>query len=436
MTKPPVKFEDVSKRYQLGSARGSLRGALTHLSQRLLGRNGANADDANRFWVLRNVGFEVTQGESLGIIGSNGAGKTTILKLLAGITKPTSGCVEVNGRIGALIELGAGFHPDLTGRENIYLNGVILGLSRKEIDKKFSSIVEFAELEKFIDTPVKRYSSGMYVRLGFAVAVHSEPNVLLIDEVLSVGDASFQRKCIDKVKELQRNQIPIVFVSHNFYHVQGICNKALWLSGGRIATYGETSQVIQAYESGVREEIKVRAEQGQQFSELLNSPGFKGSHELTITDVELLGKNGREQYEFNPNDKLTVKINYFAAKKLEKPQAVLKIFRSDGMSCCASRTSHSQLVSADIEGTGFFEAEINPLQLNPGVYAIEGRLLDSSDSIPLAISRSRLFKVEASRLSTDDTAGVFSPFVIWRQSTKGLNYEHKNGSAESMYHKP
>jgi lipopolysaccharide transport system ATP-binding protein len=208
-----VRFENVSKRYRLGLARTSLPSlAQAALKQALAGRAGKQAQ-AREFWALQDVSFELHAGESLALIGRNGAGKTTILKLLANITQPTSGRVETFGQLSALIELGAGFHPDLTGRENVYLNGTILGLSRREIDLHYDEIVEFAELAQFIDTPVKRYSSGMTVRLGFAVASCLTPDILLVDEVLAVGDASFQQKCMARIRELLKNGTSIIFIS-------------------------------------------------------------------------------------------------------------------------------------------------------------------------------------------------------------------------------
>ncbi|RLG42989.1 MAG: ABC transporter ATP-binding protein, partial [Thermoproteota archaeon] len=245
-----IRFENVSKRYKLGvRGGGSLREAASDLFRRMLGRKGDNpADDSKYIWALKDVSFEVEEGEALGIIGPNGAGKTTILKLLSGITKPTRGRIWLKGRVSSLIELGAGFHQDLTGRENIYLNGTILGLKRKEIDEKFRSIVEFSELEKFIDTPIKRYSSGMYVRLGFAVAVHVDPEILLVDEVLAVGDMAFQRKCLNRMREMLRKEsTTVVFVSHNLSAVQGLCDRVIWLDKGSIVEEGEPKRVISKY---------------------------------------------------------------------------------------------------------------------------------------------------------------------------------------------
>jgi lipopolysaccharide transport system ATP-binding protein len=199
------------------------------------------------FWALKDVSFDVQPGEVVGIIGRNGAGKSTLLKILSRITKPTTGTVELNGRVGSLLEVGTGFHQELTGRENVYLNGSILGMKRAEIQKQFDAIVDFSGVEKFLDTPVKRYSSGMYVRLAFAVAAHLEPEILIIDEVLAVGDAEFQRKCLAKMDQVSRGGRTIIFVSHNMIAVNGLCHRAIWMDAGCIRMNSDCNQVISAY---------------------------------------------------------------------------------------------------------------------------------------------------------------------------------------------
>ncbi len=254
---PAIRFTNVSKRYALGERR-TLRGAISKLarpSRWAWARNRVNPQqqiESERFvWALRDVNLQVRRGEALGIIGANGAGKTTILKLLAGITRPTLGEVQVRGRVASLIELGAGFHPDLTGRDNIYLNGVIMGLSRGEIDRKLDSIIEFAELEAFVDTPVKHYSSGMYARLGFAVAAHIDPDVLLLDEVLAVGDINFQSKCYRKVVELLSHGTTTLLVSHNPYVIRDYCQSALYLAEGQIKAYGAPNDIVREYQTSM-----------------------------------------------------------------------------------------------------------------------------------------------------------------------------------------
>ncbi len=262
-----IKVENVGKCYRIGEiGTGTLRNDLKNWWYKIRGKNDALKviDEVNDrtvkvdskwAWALKDISFEVNKGEVLGIIGSNGAGKSTLLKLLSEITSPTEGIIKIKGQIASLLEVGTGFHPELTGRENIFLNGAILGMTKKEIRNKFDEIVSFAGVERYIDTPVKRYSSGMYVRLAFAVAAHLEPEILIIDEVLAVGDAEFQKKCLGKMKDVsQKEGRTILFVSHNMQAVNNLCNKVLWLNQGRIMEIGETASIISKYLSGVQKQ--------------------------------------------------------------------------------------------------------------------------------------------------------------------------------------
>ncbi len=250
--KPIVRVEDLSKQYLLGSrdsAYGTLRESVVEVVRaplkRLRSTNGVPKSET--IWALQNVNFEVAPGEVLGIIGRNGAGKSTLLKVLSRITQPTSGRVELFGRVASLLEVGTGFHPELTGRENIYLNGAVLGMKRAEIERKFDQIVEFSELERFLDTPVKRYSSGMYMRLAFAVASHLEPEILVVDEVLAVGDAQFQKKCLGQMSNVATQGRTVLFVSHNMVAVQSLCQRAIWLDQGEVIKQGPASSVVSDY---------------------------------------------------------------------------------------------------------------------------------------------------------------------------------------------
>lgn len=236
-----IRVSGLSKRYLIG---GEKKGTLT---ETLAGMIGAKNNRKEEFWALQDINFEVKKGEVIGIIGKNGAGKSTLLKILSRITQPTSGKIEINGRVASLLEVGTGFHPELTGRENIYLNGTILGMSRQEVKDKFEEIVEFSGVRKFIDTPVKHYSSGMYVRLAFAVAAHLEPEILIIDEVLAVGDAEFQKKCLGKMKEVAGEGRTVLFVSHNMTAVRSLCDEAFLLINGKLVKFGNTNFVINEY---------------------------------------------------------------------------------------------------------------------------------------------------------------------------------------------
>jgi lipopolysaccharide transport system ATP-binding protein len=252
MSEIAVRMEHVSKRFRKGELHDSLRDLIPALTGRILGRTFNENALKREFWALQDVSFEIRKGESFGIVGANGAGKSTMLKLISRIMKPTSGSVEIHGRLSALIEVSAGFHPDLTGRENIYLNGTILGMSRREIASRFDEIVEFSGLADFLDTPVKRYSSGMYARLGFSVAAHVNPDVLIVDEVLSVGDYVFQRKCVERMKEVIRSGATVLFVSHNLKTVTEFCQRCLLLDRGRMLMTGSPTEVIQSYMNSTR----------------------------------------------------------------------------------------------------------------------------------------------------------------------------------------
>jgi lipopolysaccharide transport system ATP-binding protein len=250
MSSIAVRVENLSKRYQIGAARerhDTLRDQLMAGFKSVFHLNGHRRGNDNTFWALRDVGFEIKQGEVVGIIGKNGAGKSTLLKILSRITQPTEGRASIHGRVGSLLEVGTGFHQELTGRENIYLNGAILGMRKAEITRKFDEIVDFSGIEQFIDTPVKRYSSGMHVRLAFAVAAHLEPEVLIIDEVLAVGDVGFQKKCLGKMEGVAGEGRSVLFVSHNMAAVEHLCGRALFLRDGRLTFSGRTKEAIEHY---------------------------------------------------------------------------------------------------------------------------------------------------------------------------------------------
>lgn len=278
--KPIIRVTNVGKQYRIGVRQepySTLREALTGAVRapfRHLRRNGPARE---KFWALTGINFEVQPGELLGIIGRNGAGKSTLLKVLARITEPTTGRVELYGRLGSLLEVGTGFHPELTGRENIYLNGSILGMRRKEIERKFDEIVAFSEVEKFLDTPVKHYSSGMYVRLAFAVAAHLEPEILVVDEVLAVGDVAFQRKCLGKMEDVSRHGRTVLFVSHNMQAIRNLCKQGIWLEEGRLHAMGASDEVVEAYlqASVTRQGI---VEVDQVVSSLPPDPNFQLRH--------------------------------------------------------------------------------------------------------------------------------------------------------------
>lgn len=307
-----LRVENLSKKFRKGEVYDSLRDLIPALTGRMFRSDSAEGSNEHDFWALRDVSFEVQRGEAFGIIGSNGAGKSTILKLLSGIMKPTTGSVSVGGRLSALIEVGAGFHPDLTGRENIFLNGTILGMRRREIRRKFDEIVAFSGLDNFIDTPVKRYSSGMYARLGFSVAAHVEPDVLIVDEVLSVGDYVFQRKCSEKMASVIQAGATVIFVSHNLKAISELCKRSLFLERGRVLQIGPTNSVIKAYLDrayATRNEAQDR--------------------DVFISNVTLRSETGDNVVELGPGDRLSVNVEVRASKPCERLALVLMVFDND-----------------------------------------------------------------------------------------------------------
>lgn len=407
--KSTVQFEHVSKKYQLGLTRTSLPSVVSGWFKNSLQGRSRQRNEDKTFWALRDVSFELKEGESLALVGSNGAGKTTILKLLANITKPTSGKVAATGQLSALIELGAGFHPDLTGRENIFLNGTILGLSHKQVTDRFDEIVEFSELGRFIDTPVKRYSSGMTVRLGFAVASCMEPQILLVDEVLAVGDASFQQKCLQRIRSLINNGTSIIFVSHNFYLVQAVCSSALYLEKGQVKFHGDTNEAIERYEHDLHQARALKFE----------SPDYKLGHDdasdLEITKVEVLDATGTALENLPNKQSAQIRVHYNAYRSMGKVHVSVFIRRSDGLTTCMMRTKLDDYEVYLERGQGIISLQLEPLQLTTGTYFAEAWFLNESDSMAIIPKggRSAWFSVKGSALSYADDSGIFEPNTKW-----------------------
>jgi len=365
---PAITVENVSKRYRKGQiGYRTLREDLYDLTGRLISLTGKGKAHSYKehIWALKDVSFQVDKGETLGIIGPNGAGKTTTLRLLAGITNPTEGRISVNGRMGVLIELAAGFHPELTGRENIYLNGAILGMTRKEIKRKFDAIVDFAEIEDFIETPVKRYSSGMMVRLGFSVAVHVDPDVLLVDEVLAVGDIAFQAKCYERMSNLLDRGCALVFVSHNMAAMQRICKRVIWLEKGRIREDGEAAEVCNAYANRMISTSARDADAG-------GTGGIAVEHadpDISLKSVEVYGKNSDEVNKVLVGDECTIRIVFETRRRLEKPAFLIGIRNEDNLEIAVLH-SKAQGDSTDFEGVSAVKCVLQHLSLFPGVYRL------------------------------------------------------------------
>jgi lipopolysaccharide transport system ATP-binding protein len=295
------------------------------------GREIVQGDEVEQFWALRDVSFEVKHGEVLGIIGRNGAGKSTLLKILSRITEPTNGRVVLRGRVASLLEVGTGFHPELTGRENVFLNGAILGMQRAEIARKFDEIVAFAEMAQFIDTPVKRYSSGMYVRLAFAVAAHLEPEILIVDEVLAVGDSEFQKKCLGKIDEVSRREgRTVIFVSHNMSAVNSLCSKALYLDQGKMQEIGETNSVVSKYLTRMQDRNDRKIILVDVNSERQGKP-------IYFTNVSILNHEHHVSSKLQVTQPFYVCLNYATSRKLLNVECVLRIETYDGIAIFSSR---------------------------------------------------------------------------------------------------
>jgi ABC-type polysaccharide/polyol phosphate transport system ATPase subunit len=326
---------------------------------------------AERVEALREVSFDIAKGEAFGVVGSNGSGKSTLLKLIAGTAKPTSGTLDVNGRVSALLELGAGFHPDFTGRENAYLNGSLLGLSRRQMDAAMPSIEAFADVDRFFDAPVKTYSSGMYARLGFAVAVHLDPDVLLVDEVLAVGDEYFQHKCFAKIAEFRREGRTIVLVSHDLGAIARLCERAMWLDAGRGAQLGATRDVLNAYQRTVGErEQRERAARGH---------GERwGSKEIEIAHARIVGADGRERAVLDSGEPATIEIAYRNGAGVADAVFGVYVYRDDGVGVYGTNTLMDGCeVPVRAEGVARFVTDA--LDLLPGAYDIDVGIIDPQD---------------------------------------------------------
>jgi ABC-type polysaccharide/polyol phosphate transport system ATPase subunit len=351
------------------------------------------------FPAIRDVSFTLPAGSTLGVIGRNGSGKSTMLKLVAGISKPTSGTVVVHGRISALIELGAGFHPEISGRENVFINGIMLGLSKREIASRFQEIVEFAELEEFIDAPVKTYSSGMYMRLGFAVAIHVNPDVLLVDEVLAVGDEGFTHKCLDKFAEFKRRGKTILLVTHSLALVERFCDEALWLDAGTMKTMGDPKRVVDAYITDVetQEERQLAAADAKAQDTVAISPdepaavlpdhpidaaeapadmfrateGRWGSREVEITDVTLVGGDGQPGHVFHSGDRVDIRIKMRSALAVDDFVIGVGIFNAEGVCCFGTNTGIAELKTERLVGDVEAVFTIDSLDLVEATYKLD-----------------------------------------------------------------
>ena len=430
-----VEARDLSKVYR----RWGRTRAFGTLKSALLGRGfGKVLEPSETVSALSGVSFDVRRGETFGVIGANGSGKSTLLKLVAGLFKPTSGTLRVDGKVSALIELGAGFHPEISGRENVVINGVMLGLTRREIERKLPSIIEFSGLSEFIDEPVKTYSSGMYVRLGFAVAVHVDPEVLVVDEVLAVGDEAFARRCLDTIKEFSARGKTIFFVSHSLVLVEELCDRVLYLSGGRVAGLAEPREMLAAYRldvsagEGTRllaehavEQETLRAEEAapapgpapETANEVEAPPAERarrwGDRSATIDGVRLLGVAGDERYAFRTGEPVTVEIEATPARRLSDFVFGVGLFTPEDVCVHGTNTEIDGLMPGAFDGPARVRLTIGSCDLGPGTYLIDVAV-HARNGTPYDYWRGACrFRVDSPRTE----AGIWSPERSW--STEG-----------------
>ena len=357
MSVPAVEVQSVAKRFRMYNERNqSLKAAI------MRGRRAAY----DEFWALKDVSFEIPQGSTFGLVGENGSGKSTLLKCIARILQPDRGSIRANGSVAALLELGSGFHPELSGRENVYLNGSILGMRKSQIDAKFDEIVDFSGIEQFIDQPVKNYSSGMYVRLGFSVAINIDPDILLVDEVLAVGDQTFQDKCMEKFADFRRAGKTVVIVSHAMGSVRTMCDQAAWLRHGELIEVGSASDIVDTYVD------EGHAERG----DVTDGGSRWGSGEVRITSVELLSAQHTRTTRVHSGEDVTLRLHFHADRPIDKPVFGFALETVSGVYAWAHHSRDGQFVPDRIEGDGFVDLSIPRLALQAGTFDLHASIVD------------------------------------------------------------
>ncbi|MGQ0633581.1 MAG: ABC transporter ATP-binding protein [Planctomycetaceae bacterium] len=415
MTTTALRIHELGKQYQVGAAprhTHTLREALVEVAKapwRRFRNLSGRAEPEGRFWALRDVNLDVQEGEVIGIIGHNGAGKSTLLKILSQITEPTTGSVEIRGRVGSLLEVGTGFHPELSGRENIFLNGAILGMSRAEVKRKFDAIVDFSGVEEFLNTPVKRYSSGMHVRLAFAVAAHLEPEILIIDEVLAVGDAEFQAKCLGKIGDVASGGRTVLFVSHNMAAVESLCRRACLLERGRLVADGDVADVVRRY-----------LDSGSELAgdiDLTSHPGRPERLRPLLRRLRLLDSEGQPRPSVRIGGDLRFEIELHSDEVVHPRNLGIRVIDARGLTVFTCSTRHSHCDRLRIHGGLTVTCTVRNIRLVPGRYHL--RLYVRSGSEMLDEIRSNL-EIEVLPLLNEATArvpsarsGVLIPESTW-----------------------
>lgn len=410
-----IELKNVSKIYKKGEKFNSLRDSIPALFRSSIRQKLKKAKEDREFLAVNNVTFNIKKGEVVGIMGPNGAGKSTILKLLSRIIVPNEGTMTINGRLSALIEVTAGFHPELTGRENVYLNGTILGMKRKEIDFKFNEIVEFSGIGEFIDTPVKRYSSGMYSRLGFSVAAHMDPDILLVDEVLSVGDMAFRAQCGRKMRELLSSGTTIVLVSHQLSLIKSLCKRVILLQQGKVIKDGDVDEVIPFYQNIVLEKTEADFRKKSK----LSSQKVKLDEKtiVSIPKVSVVNGDNEKKDKFIPGDPISIRINYDAHERIEQPNFLVEIIRSDGVSCCSSNSKDQSGFVNSIEGCGSIKVDFGKINLAAGVYMARVSIWDKDMLHPYLVRDEDVIRISDNG-EVKHTNSVFIPKVEWSNNNQ------------------
>ena len=393
MSLPVVVVENVSKKYRLYRERNN--------SLKIAIMRGGRAK-VDMFWALQDVSFEVYEGSTTGLIGENGSGKSTMLKCLARILRPDTGSVSVTGKMSALLELGAGFHPELSGRENVFLNGAILGLKQKELAAKFDDIVDFAGIGQYIDEPVKNYSSGMYVRLGFSVAINVEPDILLVDEVLAVGDEAFQRKCLERFADLKNSGKTVIIVSHSMGSVINMCDHVIWFKKGRKMADGDPRQVVEAYTGSITLSEHRPTETGDRW----------GSGEARIERVTLLDRSGGQTTRVGSGEPLTVRLWYATSQPVERPVFSVSLQTLQGVVISNPTTREGGEVPEKLDGSGWVDLVIEHFPILPGTYDITASLTDFTLAHPYDVRRNVL-RMDVDRKGPVETNGILSLGGHW-----------------------
>ena len=381
-----IEAQNISKKYIIDHINGNVRGntfreLVTDRVKNLFSQKNEEEVSHEDFWALKGVSFNINQGDRVGIIGSNGAGKSTLLKVLSRITEPTEGKISIKGRVASLLEVGTGFHPELSGRENIFLNGAILGMKRQDIKDQFDAIVDFAGVEKFLDTPVKRYSSGMYVRLGFAISAHLEPEILIVDEVLAVGDADFQRKCLGKMKDASTSGRTLLFVSHNLTAVQGLCNKAMFMQKGQLLEMGETNQVLATYLSHVQ---KTALE-----SWWLTPEEAPGNDKARLKSIKLVPDFMDNQKHLDVRTSFKIQIEFW--NMMEDAQLNISLHLNSLTGECIFNIGTPSLVFE--KGIITAECEIPGDYLNDGSYSISFMVVKDTSTLIYNFEEALIFEI-------------------------------------------